>query len=82
MGRLVNHGRNPNVRGYVALVESNVRPAFLAIRIIKAGDEVTVDYGRQPNPPPWMRKSKLFLFYSLTPHRPPKMVENPNFHLL
>lgn len=55
IGRLVNHSPRPNVKGKVAVVDGEVRLGFLALHDIDANEEILVDYGYQPNPPPWMR---------------------------
>ena len=57
IGRLVNHSPNPNVKGRVAVVEGKLRMGFLAMKELKKGDEVLVDYGRQRNPPSFMRRT-------------------------
>ena len=44
IGRLVNHSPNPNVKGRVAVVEGKLRMGFLAMKDLKRGDEVLVDY--------------------------------------
>ena len=42
----------------MAVVDGKVRLGFLACRDIKKGDEVLVDYEKQKDPPPFMRRTR------------------------
>ena len=56
IGRLINHSAKPNLRAKVARVEGKLRLGFLACKDIVVGEELFFDYGRQPNPPSWLRR--------------------------
>ena len=59
--RYINHAPESiaNVRMYRPLqVDGQWRVAFLATRNISKGEEIFYDYGRQPNPPDFMRRNK------------------------
>ena len=56
-GRYINHSAKPNLKKHAPLfVDGKWRVAFLALRDILKGEELSYDYGKQPNPPSWMRR--------------------------
>lgn len=55
-GRYINHSSRPNLKKNPPLmVNKKWRVAFLALRDIEEGEELLYDYGKQANPPNWMR---------------------------
>lgn len=59
-GRYINHSRRPNLKMFKPLmVRGKWRVAFLATRDIDVGEELGFDYGRQRNPPDWMKRRKV-----------------------
>lgn len=62
-GRLVNHSRLPNIRFHKPLViDLNTglpRIAAYALRDIKKGEEIVMDYGVRDGDIPWLKNSEV-----------------------
>ena len=55
-GRYINRSARPNLKTHPPLmINGKWRVAFLALQDIDEGQELLYDYGKQPNPPEWMR---------------------------
>ena len=55
VGRLMNHSVKPNLRPFRPLhIRGKWRVGFLAVRDIKAGEELTWDYGSPPGGHKWL----------------------------
>ena len=56
LGRLINHSFTPNLKGKAARVCGKLRVAFLALRDIESGEELSYDYGVQRTSEPWLQR--------------------------
>lgn len=56
-GRYINHSVHPNLKkNRPLMVRGKWRVGFTAIHDIQIGEELTYDYGKQPNPPLWLAR--------------------------
>ena len=61
-GRYMNHSATPNLKMQPAvMIRGKWRVGFTALFDIKKGEELLYDYGRQKDPPDWMKRKVVQL---------------------
>lgn len=64
-GRYINHSATPNLKMWrPMMIRKKWRVGFIALRDIPKGEELTYHYGKQKNPPAWMSRKQLKVFFS------------------
>ena len=53
---LINHSSSSNLKAKAVIIQGKVEVGFVALKDIEANDELSFDYGRQPNTPNWLRR--------------------------
>ena len=59
---IINHSSSPNLKAKAVIIQGKLRVGFVALKDIEANDELSFDYGRQPNAPNWLVTRRLKLF--------------------